>query len=81
MNHRSTGSQGLAGTSRGYKVHPPAKAGSLQQVAQVGDQKGLEYLRRRILHNLSGHPVPVLHHPNHTEVFLHVSTELCMFKF
>ena len=37
---------------------PPAKAGSLQQVAQVGIQAGIEYLRRRRLYNLSGQPVP-----------------------
>ena len=41
---------------------PPAKAGTLQQVTQVGIQMGLEYLHRR-LHNLSAQPVLVLCHP------------------
>ena len=39
--------------------NPPAKAGTLQQVAQVGVQINLEYIQRRRLHNLSGQPVPV----------------------
>jgi len=34
--------------------NPAAKAGSLDQVAQVGIQADLEYLQGRRLHNLSG---------------------------
>ena len=45
----------------------PAKAGTLQQVTQVGVQMGLEYLHRR-LHNFSGQAVPVLRHSYHKEV-------------
>ncbi|MEQ5394207.1 hypothetical protein ABN236_19285, partial [Proteus sp. fly-1013] len=40
----------------------PVKAGTLQQVTQVGIQMDLEYLQRRRLHNLSGQPVPAPHH-------------------
>jgi len=36
----------------------PAKAGSLQQVAQTGIQMGLQYLQRKRRHHLSGQPVP-----------------------
>ena len=39
-----TESQSLEGTSGDHRVQPPAKAGSLQQVAHVGVQMGLEYL-------------------------------------
>ena len=35
----------------------------------------LEYLQRRRLHNLSGQPAPVLHHPYLKEVLLHVCME------
>ena len=49
---------------------------------QVGIQAGLEYLQRRRLHNLSGQPNPVFHHPYLTEEVLpHVTMELPMFKF
>ena len=41
----------------------------------------LENLHRRRLHNHSGQPVSVLHHPYHKETLLHVSMELPMFKF
>jgi len=41
------------------KSSPLVTAGTLQQVAQVGIQMGLEYLQRRRLHRLSGQPVPV----------------------
>jgi len=58
-----------------------AKAGALQQVAHVGVQMGLECLHSRRLHNLSGQPVPGLHHPYHKEVLPHVSTEFPVFKF
>jgi len=59
----------------------PANAGTLQQVAQVGTEMGLEYLHRRRLHNISGHPVPVLHHPSHKEVFPYFCMELPVFQF
>jgi len=43
---------------------PLPKHGHLQQAAQDPVQAGLEYLQRRRTHNLSGQPVPVLHHEN-----------------
>ena len=68
-------------TSRDHVVQPLCKAGSLQQVAQVGIQVGL-YLQRRI-HNLPrpGQPVPVLHHPYGEEVLMHICAELHMLQF
>jgi len=44
--------------------HPvlPAKAGTLQQVTEVGIHTGVKHLHRR-LHRLSGQPVPMLSHP------------------
>ena len=60
---------------------PPAKAGSLDQVAQVGVQVGLECLQRRRLHNLSGQPIPVLCHPYCEEVLTHICAELPMVQF
>ena len=42
---------------------------------------GLEYLRRRRLHNLPGQPVSVLHHPQREEVLPHVQTELPVLQF
>ena len=62
------------------KSNLPAKAGTLQQVTQVGIQIGLDNLHRRRLHNLSRQPTPVLHHSYHKEVLLHVCMELPMFK-
>ena len=56
------------------------KQGHLQQAAQDCVQAGFEYLQRR-LHNLSGQPVPVLHHPQSEEVLPHVQTELPMLQF
>ena len=54
--------RGWKGPLEIIKFNPLAKAGSLQQVAQVGIQVGLEsYLQRR-LHHLSGQPVTVLCH-------------------
>jgi len=48
----------MAGAERDLKgLHsptPPAKAGTLQQVTQVGIQMDVEYLHRRRLYNLSG---------------------------
>jgi len=52
------------------------KKGHLQQAAENHVQAGLEYLQRRRLHNLPGHPVPVLRHPQREEVLPHVQTEL-----
>lgn len=48
---------GWKGPQEIIKSNPPAKANSLQQVAQVGIQTGLEYLQRRRLNNQPGHPV------------------------
>jgi len=45
-----------------------SKQGLLQQAAQDLVQAGLEYLQSRRIHNLSGQPVPVLHHPQREEV-------------
>lgn len=42
--------QGLKGTSRDHQVQPPANAGTLQQVTQIGIQMGLKHLHRRRLH-------------------------------
>ena len=50
----------------------PAKAGSLDQAAQVGIQVGLKCLQRRRLHYISGQPVPVLCHPYCEEVLTHI---------
>jgi len=41
---------------------PLLKQGHLEQAAQDLVQEGFEYLQRRRLHNLSGQPVPGLHH-------------------
>jgi len=48
---------------------PLLKQDCLKQAAQDLVQAGLEYLQRRRLHNLSGQPVLVLHHPQSEEVF------------
>ena len=78
-NHRITELKGLEGTSKD-RVQPPCKAGSLQQAAQVGVQRGLEYLQRRV-HSLPGQPLPVLRHPRCEEVSSHVGVELPMLQF
>jgi len=70
----------LEGISRDG-VQPPAKAGSLPQVAQVGVQVGLEHIQRRRLHNLFGQPIPVLCQPHCGEVPLHIGTELSILQF
>jgi len=57
----------------------PAKAGSLEYIAQESVQVGFEYLQRGKLPNLLGQPVLVLCHPHREEVFTHVSMELPMF--
>ena len=52
-----------------------------KQAAQDLMQAGFEYLQRRRSHNLSGQPVPVLHHPQSKEVFPHVQMELLILQF
>jgi len=60
---------------------PLLKEGHLQQVAQDLVQAGLEYLQRRRIHNPSGQPFPVLHHPQREEVLPHVQLELPVLQF
>ena len=67
---------GWKGLQDTIESNPSAKAGALQWVTQVGIQRDLEYLHRRTLHNISGQPVPVLHHTYCKEVLPHVSMEL-----
>ena len=57
---------------KGLQEITESKEGIQQYVGQVGIQLGLEYLNRRRLHNLSGQPVPVLHHLYHKECLPHV---------
>jgi len=45
------------------------KQGHLQQAVEAFVQVGLEYLQRRRLHNLPGHPVPVLRQSVEGKVF------------
>ena len=72
--------RGWKGSPEIITSNPPSKAGSLQQVAQVGIQTCLEYLQKR-LHNLPGQPVPVLHHPHHEEVLSHICADLPVLQF
>ena len=60
---------------------PLPKQGHLQQAAQDLVHAGLEYLQRRRLHNFSGQPAPVLHHPQSEEVLPHVQMKLPMLQF
>jgi len=60
---------------------PLPKQGHLEQTAQDLVQAGFEYLQRRRIHNPSGQPVPVLHHPQREEVLPHVQTKLPMLQF
>jgi len=60
---------------------PLLKQGHLQQAVEDFVQVGLEYLQRRRIHNLSGQPVPVLHHPQNEEDLPHVQLELPMLQF
>jgi len=69
---------GLEETSGDDQVQTPAKAGTLQQITQVGIQSGLEYLQRR-LSSLSGQPVPVLRHSHSKEVLPCVQMEITVF--
>jgi len=79
QNHRMVGvGRDLWGSSR---PTPMPKQGHLQQAAQDLVQAGLEYLQRGRIHNLSGQPVPVLHHPQSEEVLPHVQTELPVPQF
>lgn len=48
--------QGLEGTARNHQVQLSSKAGSLQQVTQIGVQMGPEYIQRKRLPSLSGQP-------------------------
>jgi len=59
---------------------PLPKQGHLQQAAQDLVQPGFEYPQRRRLHNPSGQPVPVLHHPQSEEVLPHVQMNLLCFS-
>ena len=81
--HRITESQNCRGWKEPPEIietNPPAKAGSLHQVAQVGVQARLEYLQRRRLPNLPGQPVPVLRHPHREEVLTHIRAKLPMLQ-
>jgi len=61
QNHRMVGvGRDLCGSP---SPTPLPKQGHLQQAPQDLVQGGLEYLQRRRIHNPSGQPVPVLHHP------------------
>jgi len=58
-----------------------SKQGCLEQVAQELVKVGFEYFQRRRLQNLSGKPVPVLHHPQSEEFLPHVQLELPVIQF
>lgn len=78
-----TKSQNCRGWKEPLKItfsNPPAKAGCLDQVAQVSIQVGLECPWRRRPHKPPGQPVPMLRHP-YCEVLMHVSVELPMLWF
>ena len=72
--------RGWKGSLEIIKSNPPAKAGFLDQVAQVGIQVGLERVQRRRLHS-SGQLVPVLHHPYREEVLTHIFAEHHILQF
>ena len=68
LQRKITESQNCRGWNGPQEItesNPPAIAGTLQQVIQVGVQTGLEYLHRRRCYHLPGQPVPVLRHPHH----------------
>jgi len=59
---------GLEGTFRGHLAQPPCSEQGhlpLDEAAQSPVQPGLECFQGRVLHYLSGQPVPVFHHPYH----------------
>jgi len=76
QNHK-----GWKGPLETIESNPPAKAGSLQQVAQAGLQVDPEYLQTRSLHNLSGQAVPVHHHSGSKEALPCVTLELPVCQF
>ena len=55
---------------------PLPKQHHLEQAAQGCIQTEFEYLQEMRLHNPSGQPLPLLHHPQSEEVLTHVQTEL-----
>ena len=57
------------------------KLGHLEPVAQDHVQTAFGYLQGWTLHNLSGHPVPVLGCPHSEKVFLDVQREPPVFHF
>ena len=66
----------------GHLVQPPRpKQGHLQQAAEDLVQVGFEYLQRRRLHSVPGHPMPGLRHPQREEVLPHVQLELPVLQF
>jgi len=79
QNHRMVGvGRDLCGSS---SPALPPKQGHLQLAVEDLVQKGLEYLRRRRLHNLLGQFVRGLHHPQREEVLPHVQMKLPMLQF
>ena len=79
QNHRMFGvGRDLCGSSSPTLL---PKQDHLQQAAQDLVQEGPEYLQRSRLHNLPGHPVPGLCHPQSEEVLPHVQMELPMPQF
>ena len=69
MYHRITGWLTLVGTSGGHVVRPLLQQGHPEQGAQGHTQLALEDPQGGDPTD-SGQPVPVLHHPHSTEVFL-----------
>lgn len=72
---------GWKGNLEIIQPNPLLKQANLEQVAQDHIQPGLEYLQRRRLHNLSGHPGPALCHPESKEAFPRIQTELLCFSW
>jgi len=74
-DHRIIEWPGLEGTSRIIKLQPLCHRQGHQpphlilgQAAQGPIQPGLEHLQGRGIHNLSGQPVPALHHSHSKEL-------------
>ena len=59
----------------------PLKQGHLQPVVQDHVQRAFNYLQGWRLHNLSGHPVPVLGHLHSEKGFLDIQREPPVFQF